>query len=89
MNLHAPAGCANCKGMSLLPMRREQWGGCALCFALAMVGTIAGWSFTLSSWLLHPDPRITLGLGGVSLCFTLVLLGHVIAYRRRVANQTA
>jgi|GEM_PF-6876046 len=87
MNPHNSAGCGNCRQASLLPLRREQWGGCALCFALAMTGTVAGWSFSLSFWLLYPDTRIILSLACLSLCFTLVLLLHVIAYGLRAAKQ--
>ena len=89
MNPHNSAGCGNCQQASLLPISREKWGRCPLCMSLAMAGTVTGWSFTLSFWLLYSDTRITTALAWLSLGFTLVLLLHVIAYGLRVAKQTA
>ena len=88
MDLHNSSGCTNCHQASLLPISREKWGSCPFCMALAVAGSVMGWSFTLSFWLLYPDPRITAALASLSLCFTLVLLLHVIAYGLRVAKQT-
>lgn len=88
MNPPNSSGCSNCHQASLLPISREKWGSCPFCMALAVAGSVMGWSFTLSFWLLYPDLRITTTLACLSLCFTLVLLLHVIAYGLRVAKQT-
>ena len=87
MDERTSSGCGACGKGSLILWRSEKWGSCAFCIALAIVGTIMGWSFTFSSGLLNPDKRIALGSACVSLFFTLVLLLHVIAYRRRVSQS--
>jgi hypothetical protein len=87
VNPHNSAGCGNCHQASLLPISREKWGSCPFCMALAVAGSVTGWSFTLSFWLLYPDPRIITGMALLSLCFTLVLLLHLIAYGLRIAQS--
>ena len=76
-----------CGKGTLISWRSEKWGRCAFCIAIAIVGTILGWSFTLSFGLLNPDKRIALGSACVSLFFTLVLLFHAIAYRLRDSQR--
>jgi hypothetical protein len=88
MSQNNSPGCSSCKRPSLVPLRKDKWGRCALCMALALAGAVTGWSFTLSFWLLCSNKRIVLGLACLSLCFTLVLLLHIIAYRRRVLPNT-
>ena len=80
-------GCRGCEQASLFPISRDKWGSCPLCIALAAGGAVIGWSFTLSFWLLYPDPLIKRVLVAVSLCFTAVLAVHVAAYRIRSAKQ--
>jgi hypothetical protein len=88
MNEHASRDCGACRNGSPISWKSEKWGRCVSCIALAIVGTITGWSFTLSFGLLNPDKRIALGLACASLFFTLVLLIHVIAYRLRDSQRT-
>jgi hypothetical protein len=87
MNPQNSSGCSNCHQASLLPISRENWGSCPFCMALAVAGSVMGWSFTLSFWLLYPDLRITAALACLAVCITLVLLLHVIAYGLRAAKQ--
>jgi hypothetical protein len=83
MNEDKSSGCGHCGHSSILPIKTDKWGRCVFCVALALAGTVTGWSFTLSFWLLYPAPRITMVLACISLCFTVVLLLHVIAYALR------
>jgi hypothetical protein len=90
MRVNHTADCGNCAKAALLPIRREQWGGCALCVGLALASTVIGWSFTLSFWLLSPaGTQVVLALTAVSLCCTVVLLLHGVAYGLRAAKQAA
>jgi hypothetical protein len=89
MHAHNPLGCGHCQQARLLPLHREDWGGCAFCMVLSMTGTVIGWSFSLSFWLFYPDVRLVMGLVGVSLCFTVVLLLHLIAYALRAKKRAA
>jgi hypothetical protein len=81
-------GCDGCHGIRLISWKSEKWGRCPFCIALAFVGTITGWSFTLSFGLFSSEKRLALILAGVSLCFTLVLLGHLIAYYLKPVSST-
>ena len=89
MNEQGSRGCGSCKGMTVIPIRRDKWGKCAFCIAVAIVGTVIGWSFTLSFVLLYPHKQVVTSLALVSFCFTMLLVGHVVAYRRRQREAQA
>jgi hypothetical protein len=83
MNEATSSGCGVCGKPGLISWRSEKWGRCAFCIALAIVGTITGWSFTLSFGLISPNKQLVLSLACVSLFFTVVLLLHVVVYLLR------
>jgi hypothetical protein len=88
MNEHASHNCGACGKGSLVSWKSEKWGRCTSCIALAIIGTIMGWSFTVSFGLLNPDKRIALGSACVAMFSTLVLVLHVIVYRLRDSQRT-
>jgi hypothetical protein len=79
------SACGTCGKDSLIPLRSAKWGRCSLCITLAVLGAVTGWSFSLSFWLVHPDPRVIMACVGTAACFTIVLVLHLIAYRREQA----
>lgn len=80
-------GCKGCEQASLLAIGRGGWGGCPVCMAIAGAGVVIGWSFTLSFWMLYPDPSIPPILAAISLGFSALLAAHVAAYRRSATKQ--
>src|SRR5262249_49090161 len=88
MDESTSSGCANCGESSLAFWKSKKWGSCPFCIALAIAGTVNGWSFTLLFGLRYPDRRIVLGSGCISLFFTLMLLVHGVAYWRRILPNT-
>jgi len=73
------SGCSGCGASGILPLRGSKWGQCPFCMALAVTGTVTGWSLTFSFWLLYPRGPILLILACTSAAFSAVLAGHLIA----------